>query len=232
MNSAKKNIEPPLFPYRRHYCPIRISHLLEACQNSKNLVIGIYQISEQRFLYCSDNLKELAGSTCHRLLDNGWDAWFTQIDSNERFWIKGKILNFLQKPFKNEVLSLKYHFKKYNGKKICLKHEMQHHKLDTHLLTTNYFYDVTEMETIENYLNATAKPAMDSKELVEELSISSREKEVLHLIANGFSSKEIAHRLFISDHTAISHRKNLIEKFKVKNTAHLIKRASEVIPLF
>ncbi|RZV54531.1 MAG: LuxR family transcriptional regulator, partial [Flavobacteriaceae bacterium] len=45
------------------------------------------------------------------------------------------------------------------------------------------------------------------------------------------SSKQIADILYISNHTAISHRKNLIEKFQVKNTAHLVKRAFESMHL-
>lgn len=56
-------------------------------------------------------------------------------------------------------------------------------------------------------------------------TITLREKEVLQLVGNGFSSKIIADRLNISETTAISHRKNLIQKFKVSNTAELIKEA-------
>ena len=57
--------------------------------------------------------------------------------------------------------------------------------------------------------------------------ISLREREVLHLIAFEYSSKEIAAQLFISIHTVISHRKNLLEKLSAKNTAGLIRRAFE-----
>lgn len=57
--------------------------------------------------------------------------------------------------------------------------------------------------------------------------LSDREIEVLKLIANGLSSKQLASVLNISSHTAISHRKHLLEKFKVKNTAELIKEASK-----
>ena len=56
-------------------------------------------------------------------------------------------------------------------------------------------------------------------------TISKRETQVLHLIAQGYSTKEIASVLKISDHTAISHRKNLITKFDAKNTAHLVMSA-------
>lgn len=55
--------------------------------------------------------------------------------------------------------------------------------------------------------------------------ITIREKEVLQLLSDGDSSKIIADKLHISETTAITHRKNLIQKLKVKNTAHLIKIA-------
>ena len=58
--------------------------------------------------------------------------------------------------------------------------------------------------------------------------ISSREKEILHLIAWERSSKEIAKTLFISEHTVLSHRKNLLTKMDVKNTAGLVRRAFEI----
>ena len=58
-------------------------------------------------------------------------------------------------------------------------------------------------------------------------AISKREQEVLHLLAQGFSSKEIADKLYISDHTSMTHRKNLIAKYNVRNTAELIKEASK-----
>ena len=58
--------------------------------------------------------------------------------------------------------------------------------------------------------------------------LGNREIQVLRLIADGNSDKQIAKRLGISAHTSVRHRKNLIEKFNVKNTAELIKEASKV----
>ncbi len=54
-------------------------------------------------------------------------------------------------------------------------------------------------------------------------TISEREKEVLNLIANEYTSKQIANKLSISTHTADSHRKNLISKLGAKNTAGIIR---------
>ena len=57
--------------------------------------------------------------------------------------------------------------------------------------------------------------------------LSSREKEVLQLIAEGLPNPQIAARLHLSLHTVDSHRKNLLTKFGVNNTAMLIHIASK-----
>lgn len=55
--------------------------------------------------------------------------------------------------------------------------------------------------------------------------ISRREKEVLQLIAEGLTNAEIAAQLFISVTTVDTHRKNLLAKFDVRNTAALVRFA-------
>lgn len=57
--------------------------------------------------------------------------------------------------------------------------------------------------------------------------LTSREKEVLSLIAEGFTNSQIAEKLFVSPYTVDSHRKNLLTKFEVGNTAGLIKLAAK-----
>lgn len=58
--------------------------------------------------------------------------------------------------------------------------------------------------------------------------ITRREKEVLLLIAEGMTNNEIALKLFISATTVDTHRKNLLAKFEVKNTASLIRMATQI----
>ena len=57
--------------------------------------------------------------------------------------------------------------------------------------------------------------------------LSKREREVVHLIANGFNNKEIAIKLNISVLTADTHRKKIMKKLKMKNTALLVVFAVE-----
>ena len=55
--------------------------------------------------------------------------------------------------------------------------------------------------------------------------LTPREKEVLRLIAEGLSTKEIAWRLEISFKTAVSHRTHLLKKLGVHETASLVRVA-------
>lgn len=58
--------------------------------------------------------------------------------------------------------------------------------------------------------------------------LTAREKEVLGFIADGHTNLEIAEKLFISPLTVDSHRKNLLAKFGVKNTAAMIRAGIEL----
>ncbi len=55
--------------------------------------------------------------------------------------------------------------------------------------------------------------------------LTGREKEVLGLIAEGLTSREIAERLCLSEKTVIAHRTNLMEKLDVHSTAELVRYA-------
>ncbi|MBN2891406.1 MAG: response regulator [Bacteroidales bacterium] len=52
--------------------------------------------------------------------------------------------------------------------------------------------------------------------------ISKREKEILELICNGFTNKDIAEKLFLSARTVDNHRANMLTKTGTKNTAELV----------
>jgi DNA-binding NarL/FixJ family response regulator len=57
--------------------------------------------------------------------------------------------------------------------------------------------------------------------------LTAREKEILGLIAEGYTNPEIAEKIFLSSFTVDSHRKNLLAKLNVKNTAMLIRFSIE-----
>lgn len=209
----------------------KLSKLIHACEGSENLMISIYHIEEKRFLYVNKTFEKRIGDHYNQLLREDWSFWFSIIHENDVLKVKHKLFSFLKSPSDQASLTLNYTVTNYQGSRISLKHEISLHKLELQTLAINYFFDISGKEQIEECFNHKKNRAIQSSSKKSETLISTRENEVLQLIANGFSSKQIADLLFISNHTAISHRKNLIEKFKVKNTAHLIKEASKIIEL-
>ena len=89
----------------------------------------------------------------------------------------------------------------------------------------NSYFSQEVSRKLHSHLN---KPMEDRKALRyrEEPLLTSRETEVLILIAREFTNQEIADRLFISPHTVVSHRRNLLQKLNAKNTAGLVHQAA------
>jgi DNA-binding NarL/FixJ family response regulator len=54
------------------------------------------------------------------------------------------------------------------------------------------------------------------------IRVSSREVEIIQLVAEGLSNKQIADKLCISVHTVTTHRKNIMSKLGINNTAGLV----------
>ncbi|GAB4137893.1 MAG: response regulator transcription factor [Bacteroidia bacterium] len=54
------------------------------------------------------------------------------------------------------------------------------------------------------------------------VKISSREAEIIRYVAEGLTNKEIADKLYLSAHTVTTHRKNIMAKLGINNTAGLV----------
>lgn len=87
-----------------------------------------------------------------------------------------------------------------------------------------YFSD----EVTETMMKSLMKNRKASKSTSNFLpKISRREREVLNLIVQEFTTQEIANQLFISLKTVESHRSNLLAKLNARNTAGLVRIAME-----
>ena len=72
-------------------------------------------------------------------------------------------------------------------------------------------------------MQGTKKPK--SSDFIQKLT--RREKEILQLIIDEYTTDEMAAKLFISPTTVISHRKSLLRKLNVKNVAGLVRKTFE-----
>jgi len=81
----------------------------------------------------------------------------------------------------------------------------------------------------ERYLNPALamRLAMEmAREEVSEASLSPREEEVLRLLAQGLSHKEVAERLGISEKTVATHRERGMEKLGLRSRSELLRYAA------
>ncbi|MCX7793353.1 MAG: response regulator transcription factor [Thermodesulfovibrionales bacterium] len=83
-----------------------------------------------------------------------------------------------------------------------------------------YLHPSIAKEIVQGYLNKEKAPQEDSYEKLTE-----REKQVLKLISEGYTYKEIADMLGISVKTAIAHHTKISEKLNIHTRAGLIKFA-------
>ncbi|MEQ9305174.1 MAG: response regulator transcription factor [Marinoscillum sp.] len=63
------------------------------------------------------------------------------------------------------------------------------------------------------------------EEEVTQYKLSEREIEVIKLMSEGLTSGEIAEKLFLSDHTVKTHRKNILKKLNVHNSSQAVQYA-------
>jgi DNA-binding NarL/FixJ family response regulator len=77
----------------------------------------------------------------------------------------------------------------------------------------------------KTYFSRSVSMALRRTDAADLPPLTRREREVLELIADGYTNPQIAESLFVDVTTIDFHRKNMLSKYKVKNTAALIKVA-------
>jgi DNA-binding CsgD family transcriptional regulator len=78
----------------------------------------------------------------------------------------------------------------------------------------------------------TSEPFVRDEAKLEQLGITPRELEILQLMAEGLSNREIGERLFVSEHTVKSHSSRLFDKLDASRRTQAVSRAKEfrIIP--
>jgi DNA-binding NarL/FixJ family response regulator len=89
----------------------------------------------------------------------------------------------------------------------------------------NFFSKDISKLIIDNYVRSAKES--EKNDSYKEVPLTKREIEVLKLIASGYSNQEIANILYISYNTVDTHRKNIMHKLAIKNTAGLVRYAIE-----
>jgi DNA-binding CsgD family transcriptional regulator len=73
-----------------------------------------------------------------------------------------------------------------------------------------------------------ANPFVPDNRKLKDLAITPRELEVLQLIANGLSNREIAEALFVSENTVKTHSSRVLDKLGAKRRTQAVQLAKEL----
>jgi len=86
---------------------------------------------------------------------------------------------------------------------------------------------IVEVAKGKTYMSDEASATLKNEAHEDSPVLTRRENEILRMIANGLTNPEIAEQLFLSLSTVDTHRKSLMRKLNIKNTALLIRYAME-----
>jgi PAS domain S-box-containing protein len=235
--------------------PIRLpaslwKHFAESALSAPYLAscFGKYAI-----LYVSPRFKSITGYACEKFLTEGAPFWFSVIHPADMQAVVGSITKaqhelLTTNPRPATPLRLEYRITRQDGGVVWIREFKQivsyRDGRKDHIL--GCLHDITaekaaEQGAVETLLkrdraaNALLNAAV-SYQLSETAergkagspasnTISAREKQVLRLVAAGYSSKLIAAELAISENTVETHRRHLLEKFEVNNSTALVKEA-------
>jgi DNA-binding NarL/FixJ family response regulator len=98
---------------------------------------------------------------------------------------------------------------------------------DKQTLTKTLEHMVEHIYSNDKTLQEIPSPAVSLRKEAPETHLTGRELEVIRLIEQEYSNKQIAERLFISERTVETHRKNIFRKTKTNSVIGLIKYAYE-----
>jgi len=109
-------------------------------------------------------------------------------------------------------------------------------ELDWLITNKTFLFEDTNYFNFSYTTNCLGKPAKILQDILEETfvkrdgweifsSLTKREKEILKLLANGYTSKQISEKIYIAKTTADTHRRNIFDKLGVKTYTQLFKFA-------
>ncbi len=204
-------------------------------------------------LYVSPKFEDITGHPPQKFITGGVSFWFSVIHPADMQAVVASITKaehelITKNPRPAEPLRLEYRITRRDGRVIWIRefkqiisyaggkkdhilgclHDITAEKSDEQARVrallkrdkaTNALLDTAVAHQLEEAPPGSNGAALSANR------ISAREKQVLRLVAAGYSSKQIAAELAISENTVETHRRHLLEKFKVNNSTALVKEA-------
>ena len=195
--------------------------------NPPNIIIYINDLIQEKKLWSNKNYEYLTGYTVIEANKMG-SRYFQEAyhkDDTDLFRLSKN------QTMKGHLIKYQgvYRFKHKNGKYMwfcSFIRPFKYNTKDNPWLLLGVAIHITDSINKEEKLCELIKENYRLKYKGINKLLSFQEKKVLKRIAQGYSSKEIADHENLSCHTIETHRKNILKKLEIKNTAELIRIAS------
>ncbi len=215
--------------------------IYEASAKATNTVIFLFDFSTFSYFYVSGNAPEIINHRPEEFYENGVALSVNLIHPKYlearlkmlEFYIKLPI-DFPEEERKELLISLDFMFINPKEEYVRFVQQSKILELDTNgkpLISLNYLHNVGSVKK-EPSSDLIVKPGkgmaeiyhynFDRKVIDAVGKISKREKDILTCLSQGFSTGQIAEKLYISPNTVNTHRSNLLFKTNCKDTSSLI----------
>ena len=206
----------------------------------KTSIVVVTDFYKGNYFYVSERFNKMFGFENNKVPDMN-QLWFRKRFHPDDFIINVAGTEFhkfiMKQPVENRKnFKLTHDFRMKNEVNQWIRLLVQDYMLETDkvgnpwlalkICDTSPIQDINAPATsvCRNILNNEVVFSLEGNQHKKE-NISVREKEILGLIADGMKSNEIADKLFISSNTVNNHRRNMINKLNVSNTAEAVQLA-------
>lgn len=208
-------------------------------------VTKILDLRTQQFSFVSSNTETIFGYSRSHFLDNGLPFCNKIIhpdDLHKKWKLLKRIWDYMlaapSERLNHCKFSYDYRIVRPDGKEVRILAQNSVLQTDsegniTHVL--GMYSDISHWKKSEQQFASVVSTTTntctffsidDSENINHQGCLSKRELEIVKLMAEGYSSKLIAEKLFISFHTVNTHRQKIIEKTKTRNTGGLVQFAT------
>lgn len=192
----------------------------------------LFRYASCSFIYMDLCYESFTGYAPKEHERGGLDFWFSKVHPDDRRMLGDRIIESLKisKHLFNgrhrDPHVLNYRFKKGTGEWMWIQHSVYNLSIGADGKLDKVLHRLQLLDLAQNPVNDTGiryNVVLNNTDPVN--ALTDREKQVLKLIAEGFSTKMIAGQLKITINTVETHRRHLLEKLDAKNSMELIRKA-------
>ncbi len=220
-----------------------LSPQFQRLQVFSNQAIRILDTSTMKYLYISESNYDLTGYSPQEIGVGGLKIAYKimhLVDTVRLFKATLKVKSLLKKLTPEEKMRARFSFdarftcKDGTRKKVLQNcHILKLNQSGDPLILLFASTDISDYksDTRMNYSLSMYDPGNGFTSILkdsfaeEDCPLSLRELEVLNQTASGFSTKEIADKLILSQETVKTHRRNMLQKVNAKNTVEMVRLA-------